>query len=99
MPIKNNKEITPDEAIKGDLCPECARDLTELDVDAESKRHWPMPPPPGPEGDEARRRIALMKDYASAREAKVKPHAEPEPQTEQNPPPPLTGPKLTRDLP
>jgi hypothetical protein len=69
MPLHKNKEITPAEALQLDLCAECGRDLTELDVDAEIARHWPLPPQTDRSGDEARRRIALMRDYSDRRKA------------------------------
>lgn len=72
MPLYKNKEITPEEALALDLCAECGRDLTELDVDAESARHWPLPPQAGPDGDRARHRIALLKDYSEGRKARAK---------------------------
>jgi hypothetical protein len=69
MPLYKGVDIPPEEAIGQDLCPECGRDIKELDIEHEVFRHWPLPPPPGPAGDEARKRIALMVDYHDKRKA------------------------------
>jgi hypothetical protein len=67
MPLHKNKEITPEEAMAMELCPECAVDMTERDIEHEIARHWPLPFEAGAHHDEARKRVALLKEYAEIR--------------------------------
>lgn len=63
MPLLGDKAITAEEAIAQHLCPECGRDLRETNAIAELNAHWRVEPSLGIDGDEARRRRALLRKY------------------------------------
>jgi hypothetical protein len=63
MPIVKGKYMKPDDAIAAGLCPECGDDLGKSNPIAHSKSHWKTYPPPGRDGDEARRRMKLLQDF------------------------------------
>lgn len=63
MPLQGDKVITAEQAIAAHLCPECGRSLKETNAIAELNAHWRTEPPNGIDGDEARKRRALLKKY------------------------------------
>lgn len=67
MPLYKGREITPEEAIQMDLCPETGLPLDDLDIEAWVALKWPYPLQDIPEHQEARRRIKLLLDYAEQR--------------------------------
>ena len=60
MPLVKGKDLTPDEAIAQNRCPECGIDLTKVNPIAELHSHWKTPPPLDSRGDEPRRRQAML---------------------------------------
>ena len=63
MPLKDGKLITPDEAIAANCCPECGGDLTDSSPIGHRNAHWRTQPPAGIDGDEGRKRIALLDQF------------------------------------
>lgn len=63
MPLQGDKVIKAEEAIALHLCPECGRDLKTTNAIAELNAHWRTEPPNGIDGDEARKRRALLQKY------------------------------------
>lgn len=59
MPLYNGDEISPEDAVKRGLCPECARPLADVIIEDEIARHWPRTP-----NADATKRIDLMRDWA-----------------------------------
>jgi len=66
MPLKDGVEISPDDAIKQDLCPECGTDLTKIHPRSHFATHWTGPIREDRSTVEARRRIKLCNDYLEA---------------------------------
>lgn len=66
MPLVNGELITPDEAISHDLCPETGQPLKGVNIGDHIARLWRAPIDPGPPGDEPRRRIKLLKEWAKS---------------------------------
>ena len=62
-PIVNEESLTADEAIAKNLCPECGADLTKSSPIGHRNGHWRTLPPPGVDGDEARRRMGLLDKF------------------------------------
>jgi hypothetical protein len=69
MPIVDNKEITPEQAIAMDRCPETGLPLKDLDILAWVALKWPYPLQDIPEHAEARRRVKMLLDYHEKRQA------------------------------
>lgn len=66
MPHINGVDLTPDEAIAKGLCPECGRDLRQVNPIAELNSHWKAYPVFNQDGMEALRRMQLLKDFIEA---------------------------------
>jgi hypothetical protein len=62
-PIVDGKELTPDEAIAKNRCPECGVDLTKVNPIAELNSHWQSQQRDSRQNPEALRRQQLLKDY------------------------------------
>lgn len=62
-PLVGEQTLTPEQAIAQHLCPECGADLKKTNAIAERNRHWRTEPPNGIDGDEARKRRALLNKY------------------------------------
>lgn len=63
MPLVNAKLLTPEEAISANRCPECGGDLTASSPIGHRNAHWRTQPPAGVDGDEGRKRIALLDQF------------------------------------
>ena len=63
MPIVKGLDITPDEAIKLDLCPETGRPLAEVNPEEHVNALWPRPSAMSAEG--ARRRELILEWHAA----------------------------------
>lgn len=68
MPLINGKLLTPDEAIAQDRCPETGIDLKGVNIAHHIARTWSAPFPNGKDGDEGRRRVQLLRDWAKTHE-------------------------------
>jgi hypothetical protein len=66
MPLFKAREISPDDALKQDLCPECAHSLVDESALSHLNRHWEREPNAGSDGDEARRRRNLLREYVKS---------------------------------
>ena len=64
--LPDGTQLTPDEAIAQDKCPECAADLTKCHAASHFNTHWTGPMQIIRETEEARRRIKLCTDYLKA---------------------------------
>jgi hypothetical protein len=71
MPLVKGKKLTPDEAIAQDCCPECGRDLKEVNPIAELASHWKTVPKNDSDGKEGLRRRKLLQDYIARNNVKV----------------------------
>lgn len=63
MPLKGDKDISAEEAIEQGLCPECGQDLKATSAIGHRNAHWRTQPVNGRDGDEARKRMALLDKY------------------------------------
>lgn len=63
MPLVHDKLITPEDALKQGLCPECGRDLKLSNPIAELASHWKSEPPLNKSGDKARERSAMLRQF------------------------------------
>ena len=61
MPRVLDQDLSPDEALAIDLCPECARPLKETNPAEHATAHWPR----GTSG-EASRRERMILDWGAA---------------------------------
>jgi hypothetical protein len=66
MPLVNARDISADDALKQDLCPECGRSLVSESPLSHLNRHWGSEPNRGSDGDEARRRRNLLREYVKS---------------------------------
>ena len=66
MPHVAGKFLTPDEALKKGLCPECGCDLSTKDPHGHALYHYPQTIDDDPHYEEARRRKALIENYKPA---------------------------------
>lgn len=63
MPLVNGEELTPDEAMAKNLCPECGADLTKVNPIAERNSHWRRRPNDDADGREGLRRMAMLDKF------------------------------------
>lgn len=63
MPQIDGVEISPDDAIAQDRCPECGADLKTVHPRSHFNTHWTGPIREDRSTTEARRRIALCNEY------------------------------------
>ncbi len=70
MPRVLDQDLTPDEALALDLCPECARPLKETNPGEHVAAHWPR----GAVGEGSRREKMIL-DWGAAHQ-KTKPVGE-----------------------
>jgi hypothetical protein len=63
MPYVDGKDLTPDEAMEANRCPECGVDLTKVNPIAELNSHWTKEPPNNRSGDEGRRRREMLREF------------------------------------
>jgi hypothetical protein len=66
MPLVKARDISPDDALKQDLCPECGRSLVDESALSHLNRHWEREPNAGSDGDEARRRRGMLRDWVKS---------------------------------
>lgn len=66
MPTVNARLISPQDALAKDLCPECGHDLKVESAISHLNRHWEREPNAGSDGDEARSRRQMLRDYIKA---------------------------------
>lgn len=71
MPLVNGVEISPDDAMAQDRCPECGADLTKIHARSHRNEHWLSQPKNDRQGKEGLRRIALFDKWLEG-------HPEPE---------------------
>ena len=64
MPYINGKLKTPDELIALGRCPETGIPLKGVHIEHHIARTWVTQPNADPSGDEPRRRIAMLREYA-----------------------------------
>jgi hypothetical protein len=61
MPVVKGEELTPDEALALDLCPECGRPLAETNPGEHAAAHWPRPA-----SEEGKRREKMILEWGAA---------------------------------
>lgn len=61
MPRVLDQDLTPDEALALDLCPECARPLKETNPAEHAAAHWPRPA-----DAEGKRRETMILEWGAA---------------------------------
>ena len=61
MPRVGDQDLTPDEALEKDLCPECGRPLAETNPGEHVAAHWPR----GAVGEGSRREKMIL-DWGAA---------------------------------
>lgn len=66
MPFINGKLATPDELIAAGRCPETGIVLAGVHIENHIARTWTAAFPNGTAGDEGRRRVQLLRDWAKA---------------------------------
>lgn len=71
MPYVNGVEMTPDEAMAANCCPECGRDLTKVNPISELNSHWKAYPVNNRDGEEALRRRAMLVDFIERNHVKT----------------------------
>ena len=63
MPFIGKKDVSPDDAVKQGLCPECAIPLADLSLTAHAEEHWPAKTLAEHPSDEAIRRRELLINF------------------------------------
>lgn len=71
MPYVDGVEMTPDQAIAANRCPECGNDLTKVNPVAELNSHWKAYPVNNQDGQEALRRRAMLLDFIERNRVKT----------------------------
>ena len=63
VPFYDEVFHTPEEALADHHCPECGRDFKKVNAVACLNAHWLKPGPDNIDGDEGRRRKAMLMKY------------------------------------
>jgi hypothetical protein len=82
MPLFEGKDITPDEAIALNRCPECAADLTQVNPIGHRNTHWITQPKPGRRGEEGLRRMGLLDKFIADNNVRTSNMSKPSPKAD-----------------
>ena len=74
-PFWDDVDHTPEEAIAADRCPECGKDFKKVNAVACLNAHWLKPGPDNIDGDEGRRRKAMLIKYIEEHGIQTSTHA------------------------
>jgi hypothetical protein len=79
MPLVDGQLMSPDDAIAANRCPECGKDLTQVNPIAHRKSHWHRMPNDDVDGQEGRRRMALLDDFIVKNKVRTSDQPKPKP--------------------